>query len=394
MFSLFSRITNWFNPASYRSQNDAVIIACYYNPKHNPYRLAAFKTWYKTVKHLNLRIIELTVKGSSRELAGYDHTGHVQHIESASMLWHKEALLNRLIEQVAPDYKYIFWLDTDVIFTNRNWLREACKRMENGAQMVQPFAYAIRLEEGETKPSFDISNLGNVYMPNRWNNAAWRSFCCTYIEEPELAASDRFNDYGHTGFAWGATSELLTQCPLFDRALIGSADNVIAQGAVGKFHSPLMRATFKYMMPSITAYQRRLFSHVLGLIDYVPGNLYHIWHGDHAKRRYLKRNQDFDHTLSQINRRDANGLYMAAAGQDEYVNDYMEDREVAGIIPPVYGEWQNNLAAGSPPPTAPDPASWENVINMQPPVNESPEFGGGEFGGGGAGGEYTEENIS
>lgn len=41
------------------------------------------------------------------------------------------------------------------------------------------------------------------------------------------------------------------------------------------------------------AYLREFYGEIRGSIGYVPGDLYHIWHGDIEKRQYLKRIKDF-----------------------------------------------------------------------------------------------------
>ena len=46
------------------------------------------------------------------------------------------------------------------------------------------------------------------------------------------------------------------------------------------------------------------------------------------KRQYLKRIQDFTPQTKTIVERDANGLFVAKKGEDEYVKDYFKKREV------------------------------------------------------------------
>ena len=47
----------------------------------------------------------------------------------------------------------------------------------------------------------------------------------------KLAESLWFDIHGHTGFAWGARREVLDQVPLFDRAIVGTADHIIAHAS-------------------------------------------------------------------------------------------------------------------------------------------------------------------
>lgn len=56
----------------YKTDSEAVIIACYFNPQRNPYRLTAFREFYNSIKHLNHRIVECVIDGSSPELNDFN----------------------------------------------------------------------------------------------------------------------------------------------------------------------------------------------------------------------------------------------------------------------------------------------------------------------------------
>ena len=59
---LFNFIKNLFVTSDkYKNHSEAVIIACYFNPENNPYRLIAFNKFYESIKHLNHRIVECVI---------------------------------------------------------------------------------------------------------------------------------------------------------------------------------------------------------------------------------------------------------------------------------------------------------------------------------------------
>lgn len=118
-----------FNTNRYRNCSEAVIIACYFNPQKNPYRLKAFKAFYETIRHLEHRIIECVIGDAKPEL---EESEFISNIQTPNLLWHKETLLNILINELPAKYKFIFWLDTDVRFTNNKWLLESVEVLKKG----------------------------------------------------------------------------------------------------------------------------------------------------------------------------------------------------------------------------------------------------------------------
>jgi hypothetical protein len=123
----------------YRTHSEAVIIACYYNPTQNPYRLKAFNEFYNSIKHLNHRIVECVIGDSTPELP---QTEFISRVNTTSTLWHKEALLNNIVRGLPREFKYVFWIDADVIFTNKNWMIDAVAELQpDKNRMVQLFEY-------------------------------------------------------------------------------------------------------------------------------------------------------------------------------------------------------------------------------------------------------------
>ena len=49
--------------------DEAIIISCYFNPLHSPYRLKAFKRFYEGIKSYNHKIVECVIGDSQSELS-------------------------------------------------------------------------------------------------------------------------------------------------------------------------------------------------------------------------------------------------------------------------------------------------------------------------------------
>lgn len=324
--SIFSSIKNLYSK-KYSGADDAIVISCYFNPQESPYRLKAFKIFYDSIKHLNHMIIECVIGNSKPQL---EQNENIQRVYTENLLWHKEALLNTIVKALPKKYKYVFWVDADVLFTNKDWLVEGVAQLQKN-NIVQPFEYCVHLEKDETKPDFDTEPLKwNSSHPALRHPKMWRSFCANFATDREISENSNYDVHGHVGFAWGARREVLEAVPLYDRALIGGADHIIAHAAAGQIPHTCITKSFTENIDEVNEWSKQFYSAVQGKISYVKGDLYHIWHGDIDKRQYLKRIQDYTPTIKQIKQKDSNGLYITNKGDDEYVKRYFAHREVAG----------------------------------------------------------------
>jgi hypothetical protein len=376
-------LKNLFTPRSkYKSHSEAMIVTCFYNPANSPYRLKAFREYYKTIKHLNHFIVECVIKGGKSQISDVSHLT----IETEKLLWHKEALLNAAIKDIPKEFNYIFWIDADVIFTNKNWMVEAVNKMKAGAKVVQLFEYCIHLEKDEMQPSFNVE-YARLYcsIPSRRHKRMWRGFAANYAQKKIEFTSANYDVHGHVGFAWGATRDVLAAVPLFDKVLIGGADHIIAHAAAGQIPHNCIKRHFVEMLDEVVQWSEQFNKVVKGRLGYVAGDVYHIWHGDIEKREYSKRIRDFEPKMKNITEKDENGLYKHDdAATDAFMNEYYKRREVtqSGILNPL--DILN--------PFNPMNQILESVDSpSQQAEQEFDGFGGGSFGGAGAGAKWDLE---
>lgn len=368
-------ILNFFRKLLYQEVPDvnndldeAIIISCYFNPLGSPYRLKAFKRFYEGIKQYNHKIVECVIGEARPELSD-----DFEKVYTKSLLWHKETLLNKIIAELPKKYKYIFWVDADLIFTNPNWVEEGIKAMKAGANMIQPFEYCVHLEKDLQEPNFNV----NAYRkdcnnPNIRHKMLWRSFCSNH--SIGLSAHMNYDVHGHVGFAWGIKREVIEKVPgyLYDKALIGGADHIMAHAGAGHINHNCITKSFTDNIEEVNEWSRMFYNAVEGKLGFVKGDVYHIWHGDLKDRQYLKRIQEFTAKSKKIQKRDENGFYI---GEDEDINDYMNNyflvREVLEEEP-IYND----------------------TIIVDTQVNDYPvediQFGGGQSDGGGAGDTWQE----
>ncbi len=270
-------------------------------------------------------IVECVIGNSRPQLP---KSKNITVVYTENLLWHKETLLNTLIKKIPKKYKYVFWLDTDIIFTNKHWMVESVKELQNH-NIIQPFEYCFHMDKGELTPSDEAINCKNfVFSPLYKNRRVWRSFCANF-KDGNLTEEQKkiYGLHGHVGFAWGARREIFNDVLLYEKGLIGGGDLIIAYAAANQIPHEAIVESFSDDLENIVTWSTKFSSVIKEKIGYIPGDLYHMWHGDLNKRQYIKRAKDYTSQTKLINEKDENGLYVTHREDDDYIRDYFKYRE-------------------------------------------------------------------
>lgn len=250
-------ITSYFNPCRYRARRDN-------------YEL--FMTGMKSVS-ANVLTAELAFGDEDFELPA---SGGVLQLRSDSILWHKERLLNLAAATLPPECRKIAWLDNDILFDDPRWLERTSEALDRH-MVVQPFT------------SCNWLALGERYYPA--SGGTYESFAHCFVRAVTVARTGNYLQHGHTGFAWAARRELFEICGLYEAAMTGSGDHLMAHAfASGMIHSPCLRPMIG---EKTTAYATHFWRWAVKARDlvgsnigFVPGTVLHLWHGDMANRPY------------------------------------------------------------------------------------------------------------
>ena len=214
----------------YVPHNESVIISCYFNPTHSEYRKKLFFEFYETIKFCHHRIIECVFGDEPFSLPSGNP--YIHQVRTDVVLWHKECLLNIIIKNLPKKFKYVFWLDCDLKFTNKNWIVDSVAKLSDRSQscrILQPFEYAFHLEQNETEPNEETQSqkqFAPFPMNPRANRRVWKSFGSSVEKHLNWQSLD-YDLHGHVGFAWGIQRRIFDQMirsgfePLYEKALIG-----------------------------------------------------------------------------------------------------------------------------------------------------------------------------
>lgn len=271
-------ITSYFNPCGYRRLRD---------------------NYFRFRDSLNAPLHTIELLFGDREPDIQD----AHHVRSNTVLWHKEALLNILIDRLPQDVDAIAWVDADILFQNPRWVQDTCDELGR-RNVVSLFTRAWhKFPDGTLQPH--KQSTGRLFsQANRY----WSNFTVS-----------------HPGFALAARADWLRRHKLSDIHVIGGGDTFMVSAFAGVSTSrmvgnqnrmnPMYRAAHLQWQTTVNADVQRAFG-------YVPGDIHHLWHGNKQDRRYILRYDDLKtfNPMSDLVR-EPSGLWTWSATADPLMVD-------------------------------------------------------------------------
>ena len=183
-------------------------------------------------------------------------------------VWIKENLVNLAASHLPEDWKYMAWVDADLTFLNRNWVKDTVTELQS-YDIVQLFQTAVNL--GSTGESLKIDK-GFGYMHRD--------------SKTPYTKTDRYG-FWHPGYGWACTRKAFEQMNgLIDWAILGSGDRHMALAWIGRVKDSAPGNISPNYMNLLTDYQKACKNLE---VSYVPGTILHHWHGRFEDRRYKER---------------------------------------------------------------------------------------------------------
>ena len=308
----------------YVPAEDLCVAAAFFNPCLSPTRKRNFETFLRSLSEskVHWRCIECAFGDREFELPP---DPRILQIRSQSIAWQKERLLNVLIQQLPDRFSKVAWIDADILFSNPKWLPETSDALQDYA-VVQPFESAIRLPER----GFDVQAMPQEVAI---------SFAALFRKQPESVEGNDFWAHGHTGFAWAGRRDWLQETGLYDAALSGTADHLMAHAFVGTWECPCV---FERMQPGprwahFDSWCRESYDAVRSSVSSIPGTVYSFWHGS-----VISRNDGYyraDHRLDELGYDPGRDIGIGPSGALEWTStksslhqwaiDYFHSRDAA-----------------------------------------------------------------
>jgi hypothetical protein len=216
-------------------------------------------------------LVELAFGGRPFAVTRPNRDMHLQ-LRTDQELWFKENLINLGIthlRRVRPGARYVAWIDGDIVFQRRDIMSETVEQLQH-YDMVQMFSHAVDMgPRGENIRS----DLGFMYQYHR--NGA----------QPPLGAQGGW----HPGYAWAATMTAIERIMLFEQAILGSGDRIMALGLIGQAELSVPQGVSPGYRAQVESWGARAEICIRRKVGYVPGLITHNWHGDKINRKYRER---------------------------------------------------------------------------------------------------------
>lgn len=256
--------------------HDLAVLTVFFNPGGYQSTVANFRRFHTA-------LMEQGVELRAVEVAFGDDPFYVSELQGVSplrtqdVLWQVERMINHCVSQLPATYAKVAWVDADVLFENAEWCRQTADALDT-YPVVQPFSTAVWLDENDKECR---------RVPGIVSAAA---------RHPHSFARPRV---AHPGFAWAARRELIEQHGVPDFCILGGNDRVFSNAVYGLVWPREMAHYSPPLQMRIQTWAQRFHATVRAAADSVDGTVYHLFHGDLSKRRYLERNlvllrEDFD----------------------------------------------------------------------------------------------------
>jgi hypothetical protein len=266
---------------SYTSADDLWIVTCYFNPLSYATRLDNYLRFKAPFARCEARFItvECAFENQPFVLPGRN----VIRMRARDVMWQKERLLNLAISGLPSECRKVTWLDCDILFQNPDWLVQTSRLLDR-VPLVQPFEKIVYPDKGNSFYSSDSPSFT-------------KGFAVSFASAPTQQIVGNFEGHGHSGFAWAARREVFMKIGLYEACVAGDGDHMIAHAACGDWDNPCVVHTLVGLdhREHFREWAREFYKGAQAQIDYVPGTIIHLWHGDGRRKRFVKaQTNDFD----------------------------------------------------------------------------------------------------
>lgn len=266
----FCAVTVFFNPAKFKSL------------------LNNYFYFAEEMKKAGVRLVtvECCFNGADFEIP---KTTDVYRLRGDSIMWQKERLVNYGVSMLPPECKYFAWIDCDVIFSDSRWPEMIVEKLQT-ADILQLFKKVYYLSPGLTKPDGSkILALQGIV----WQQAIHKNWL-KRRRNKELP-------FSVPGFAWAAKRSVFSDIGIYDKNIVGSGDTFLVDCYFDSWDIHGFGQKFTTAMKEEMMQWCERLKEKKPILDYLPIDIYHLWHGSMKNRRYMDRHDiilqnDFDPT--------------------------------------------------------------------------------------------------
>lgn len=254
-------------------------------------------------------------------------------LRTESELWHKENILNRVIETFPSDWKYGAYVDADWHFARPDWSLEGIHQLQHydWVQLFSSYAdlggntYGTAQIPTRVTAGFAFNYIQNGYqLPEGFANGGWKKAGGDVGYYGVMAGGKR--GVGATGGAWAFTRKGFNMAGrLLDECALGHADWFMTFGLVGEEAPDMHINGYSEDYRSAIYEWQRNAARIKKNIGYVDGFAVHNFHGSKMRRAYSSRDTILvKHQFSPRRhmKRDYQGIYQLNVDEPGLRDDF------------------------------------------------------------------------
>jgi hypothetical protein len=230
------------------------------------------------------------------------------YVKTDFTLFQKERLCQLLEKQIPKSFTKVLFMDCDLIFENPNWYNELSEKLDS-SNIVQPFSKGVWLD-------ITYKNIVKERTP------------ITFFQKlGKIPVEGGLGGY-HPGFAWGFQRAWYKKVGFFQYAILGDGDSI--SSTVWLDYKDFNYRNF--IRPALEIYRKSIVEKPS--VCFLEGEIYHLWHGDAAKRQYSKRREIFKSVkdVRDILRVATNGLFeLKNDALKSKIRKYFKNRDDDGL---------------------------------------------------------------
>jgi hypothetical protein len=260
------------------------VVAPFCNPLSSKNRLANWQRFEDGVVAAGARLIsvELAYGEIPFALGPRDGVQRVQ-LRGEDMLWHKENLINLGVAALAKGWKYVMWVDGDMLFQDPHWPLDVLADLQLHP-VCQVSSHLNWLDTNGKPTGAQGYSFISEYLKAR---GAWRQ---GKFWDPGTL---QYMDPGYPGMGWAWRAEAWQAVGgLLDICILGAGDYYMARGLFGLSDQFFKDNDYTQgYRDAIAAWGAKAQKAIGERVGYVPGLVFHLWHGALANRQYSSREQ-------------------------------------------------------------------------------------------------------
>lgn len=275
----------------------------YYNSEIRKQNYIEFRKHF----HHDLITIELAL---DKSLFFIDDSIKILTNTNNTYVWQKERSFNLIIQDLPTNIDKIVWVDTDIIFSNENWLNDLEKLLDE-VEFAQPF------ERVTETPA-----INSILNCESYASALYKNIHHHYPINKDFTM----------GLSWGMRRSCINN-GFYDKHIFGANDALQVLALTGDIHNGFLVQQPKFLIKDFLSYYAQNEHYNGRNIGYCKGNIKHLFHGLQSERGYFHREQllqlyNYDPSILKIDLN--NGLYYV--DNNEWIDistKYFMERNIA-----------------------------------------------------------------